>query len=70
VFSIGISADFNPQRFPHHPFKRRGMTRRGPQFQFRIARRPHLQQVVVASIAQLEPGDRLSVASVEAFRES
>ena len=46
------------------------MTGRGPQFQFRVARRPHLQQVVVASIAQLEPGDGLSVASIEALRES
>jgi hypothetical protein len=45
------------------------MTGRGPQFQFRVARRPHLQQVVVASIAQLEPGDGLSVASIEALRE-
>ena len=33
------------------------MTGRGPQFQFRVARRLHLQQVVVASIAQLEPGN-------------
>jgi hypothetical protein len=46
------------------------MTGRGPQFQFRVASRPHLQQVVVASIAQLEPGDGLSVAPIEALRES
>jgi hypothetical protein len=46
------------------------VTRRGPEFQLRIAGCPDLQQVVVAAVVQLEPGDRLPVAPIEAFGES
>jgi hypothetical protein len=70
LFSITVSADFNPQRFARHPFERRGMTCRGPQFQLRIAGRPYLQQVVVAPIVQLDSRDRLAVAAIEALRET
>src|SRR5437667_558032 len=51
LFSIGLSgrlgrdaADFDPQRFAGHALERRGVPRRGPQFQLHVARRAQLQQ--------------------------
>ena len=40
-----------------------------PELQLRIARRPQLQQPVVAAVVQLEAGHRLGVAPVEALGE-
>ena len=42
----------------------------GPQLQLRIAGCPHLQEVVVATIVQLQRSNGLRVAAVEAFGES
>jgi len=41
--------------------------RRGPDLELGVARRPHLQQVVVAAIVELERADALRVAAIEAF---
>jgi CHAD domain-containing protein len=45
------------------------VTRGRPELELRIACRPYLQQVVVAAIVQLEPGDRLAVTAIEALCE-
>ncbi|OLC50148.1 MAG: hypothetical protein AUH43_05870 [Acidobacteria bacterium 13_1_40CM_65_14] len=45
------------------------MTSRGPQLQFRVSRRPHLQQIVPAAIVKLEAGDGLRVTAVEVLRQ-
>ena len=42
----------------------------GPELELRVARRPNLQQRIVAPIVELEARDRLSVTAVEIFRES
>ena len=47
-----------------------GVTRRRPELQLRVARRAQLQQVVVAAIVELEAGDGLRVAAIEALREA
>ena len=40
-----------------------------PEFQLRVARRPQLQQIVVAAVVQFEAGNRLRMAAIEAFGE-
>jgi hypothetical protein len=65
--STDITAHLDAQRFADQPFERGGMTRRRPELQFRVARRPQLQQPVVATVVQVEAGHRLRMAAVEAF---
>jgi hypothetical protein len=43
---------------------------RGPDLQLRVARRAQVQEEVVASIAQIERGDHLSVTAFEAFGDA
>src|SRR5919108_2781929 len=59
LFSIGVSADLDAQRFPRQTLEWRGVTRRRPELQFRITCGPYLQQIVVAPIVQLESADGL-----------
>src|SRR5262252_9922991 len=75
LFSISVRrrfqrpADFEAQRLARQPLEWRRMTGRRPQLQLGVARRAQLQQVVVAPIVQLQAGDRLCVAAIEALRE-
>jgi len=46
------------------------MTLGRPQFQLRIARRPNLQQGIVAAIVELDAGDGLGVAAVEVLGDT
>jgi hypothetical protein len=75
LFSIGVgsrfqlTADFDSQRLARHALERRRMSRRRPQLQLGVARRPQLQQIVVSAIVQLEAGDGLGVAAIQAFGE-
>jgi hypothetical protein len=62
-------ADFDAQRFADETFEFRGVTRRCPELQLRVAIRAQLQQSVVATIVQFETRDRLRVAAVEALRK-
>ena len=64
-----MAADFEPKRFAGHAFKGRGVPRRGPELQLRVACRAQLQQVVVAAIVELEAGDGLRVTPIQALRE-
>jgi hypothetical protein len=64
------AADFDAQGFSSHSFERRRVARGGPQLELDIACRPQLQQVVVATIVQLQPHHRLGVAAVQAFCEA
>src|SRR5262245_25130143 len=50
VAADDISADFDPQGLPDEPFEGGGMPRRRPELQFRVARRPELQQPVIPAI--------------------
>jgi hypothetical protein len=77
LFSIGVRArlgkepsDFEPERLAGHALERRGVPRCGPELQLGVARRAQLQQVVVAAVVDLDAGDALCVAAVEAFRET
>jgi len=62
------AADFDTQGFSGHPLERRRVPRRGPQFEFDVACRSQLQQVVVAAVVQLHAHHRLGVAAIQAFR--
>ena len=62
-------SDFEPERLAGHALERRGVPRRGPELQLGVARRAQLQQVVVAAVVDLEAGDALCVAAVEALRQ-
>src|SRR5919108_5747174 len=67
LFSMTVSADLDAQRFPRQTLEWRGVTRRRPELQLRVARGPDLQQIVVAPIAEVHAGDRLPVAAIEAL---
>src|SRR3954470_7917145 len=60
LFSISVGArfqrpaDFDSERLSRDALERRGVPRRGPQLELGVARRPQLQQVVVAAVVQLE----------------
>jgi hypothetical protein len=60
-------ADFDPERLAGQPLERGGVSARRPQLQFCVARRPQLQQIIVSAVVQIEPGDGLRMAAVEAF---
>ncbi len=45
------------------------MPRRSPELELGVARRPQLQQVVVAAIVQLQAADRLRVAAIQTLGE-
>ena len=64
-----LAADFETKRFSGEAFEWLGMARRRPQFQFSVAGGANLQQVVVATIVQLDAADGLGVAAVETFGE-
>jgi len=85
VFSIGLvggwlgrrgrpvgqdTTNFDPNRFSGEAFERRERPRRRPYFELGVARRPQLQQIVVAAIVELEAGDRQRVAPIEALGEA
>jgi hypothetical protein len=42
----------------------------GPELELRITRRSNLQQRIVATIVELDAGDRLGVAAIEVFRQA
>src|SRR5467141_642556 len=69
VFSIDVSAHLDAKRLARQALERPGVTSRGPQLQFRVARCPHLQQIVPAAIVKLEAGDGLRVTAVEVLRQ-
>src|SRR5882762_9160376 len=52
VFNISVATDLESQRLTGHSFKRRRMPRGSPELQLGVARRPQLQQIVVAAIVQ------------------
>jgi hypothetical protein len=70
LFNIGFSARFDPHGLPDQPLERRGMSRRRPELELGIARRPHLQQPILAAIVELDGGNGLGVAAVQGFRQS
>src|SRR6266550_7366036 len=69
VFNISVATDLESQRLTGHSFKRRRMPRRSPELELGVARRPQLQQVVVAAIVQLQAADRLRVAAIQTLGE-
>src|SRR3954467_7496430 len=68
LFSISISGRFkrpahlDSQRLAGEALERHRVAGGRPQFQLRVARRPQLQQIIVAAIVQLEADDCLRVA--------
>jgi len=62
-------ADLDAKRLARQPFERGRVARGRPQLELGIARRPQLQEIVVAAVVQLEPRDRLRVTAVEALRQ-
>src|SRR5919197_686158 len=70
LFSIGGRADLHSERLSGEPLERRGVTHGGPHLQLGVARRANLQQIVVASVVELDGADRLRVASIEALGET
>src|SRR5262249_37132407 len=64
------AADLDAQGLSSHSLERRGVTRGGPQLELDVARRPQLQQVVVAAVVQFQPHHRLGMAAIQAFSEA
>src|SRR3989442_11639891 len=69
LFNICDSAHFDAKGFAEEPLERRRMTAGRPQLELRVTRRANLQQAVVAAIVEVEGGDGLRVAAIEAFGE-
>src|SRR5438094_7534949 len=67
VFNIRGFTHFNAKRFSEHPLEWLGVPARRPQLELRIARRPKLQQPIVAAVVQIEGGDGLRVTAIEAL---
>ena len=61
------SADFEAKGFPEQFLERRGMPPGRPELELRVAARSDLQQTVLAMIVQVEAGDGLRVAAIEAL---
>src|SRR5207249_5930195 len=59
LFNICGPAHFDAKRFPQQTLERLGVPARRPQFELRIARRPNLQQSIVATVVKVERGDDL-----------
>src|SRR5262245_17330899 len=70
VFSMDDSAHLDSKGLAGQPLERRRVTRRGPQLELGVARRPQLEEIVVAPVVELEAGNRLRVAAIETFREA
>jgi hypothetical protein len=70
LFSIGRPAHFEPDGFAQQCLERGQVAVRSPDLQFGIAGRSEQQQEILAAIAQLEAGDHLRVAAVEALRHA
>src|SRR5207247_1753970 len=70
LFSICSSAHFHTEWLADEAFEGRGVPGRCPDLELGVARRPQLQQAVVAAVVELDVGDRLGVAAIEAFGQS
>ena len=64
-----MSAHFDAKRFSEDSLERRRVPSRGPELELGVARRPNLQQPIVAAIAQVDGRDGLRVAAIETFSE-
>ena len=62
-------AYFDAHRLADETLELGSMSRRCPELEFGVARRPQLQQSIVAAIVQLEARHRLRVAAIEALGE-
>src|SRR5476649_259382 len=69
LFSICVAADLDAERLSRQAFEWSGVARGRPELQLRVARRPQLEKIVVAAIVELEAGDGLRVAAIEALRQ-
>src|SRR2546425_4259058 len=67
LFNIRGPAHFDAKRFPENPLKRLRVPARRPELELRVARRPDLQQPIIAAIVKVEGGDGLRVAAIEAL---
>jgi hypothetical protein len=59
----------DPERLACQALERRGMARRGPELELRIAVCADLKEVVVSAIVQLDAAHDLRMAAIEAFCE-
>jgi hypothetical protein len=64
------SAHFHPQWFAEQALERLGVAARRPQFELGVAVGSNLQQRVVAAVVEIDAGDGLRVAAIEAFSEA
>jgi hypothetical protein len=67
---MGVSADFESERLSEHPLERRRMPCGRPEFQFGVPRGAELEQSVLSAVVQLDAGDGLGVAAIEALRQA
>ena len=58
------------KRFAGHPLERARVARGRPEFEFGIAARPDVQQVIVSAIVELETGHDLRMTAVETLCEA
>jgi hypothetical protein len=67
---FGIASNhFESQRTPEHALERGGVPVGGPTLELDIAGRPKAHQVVISSGYEIDAGEGLRVAAVEAFGE-
>jgi hypothetical protein len=55
----GVARDLEADRLLEHALERRDMARRGPVFQFRVAGGAERDHVVVSTVVDGQPGQRL-----------
>ena len=67
MFLVLGAGDFEANRQVELPLERRHVTMSGPQLQLRIAIRAKPGEVVVAARKEVNPGERLRVAPIEAL---
>ena len=64
-----VAGDFEAQRLAEHGFERRDVAVGGPELELGVARGAQPRQVVVAPRIQVDAGQRLRVAAIQAFGE-
>jgi hypothetical protein len=67
---MGVSADFESERLSELALEWRGMSRGCPELQFGVSRSAELEQSVFAPVVQLDAGDGLGVAAIEALGQT
>jgi len=65
-----LCADLDAQRLTEKPLEGAGVARRRPKLELGVSRCSELQELVLTPVMQLQPGNWLGMAAVEAFGQT